>query len=265
MPDDSATWSRAPGLDRRLADTRFRDIRWFSRIDSTNRYLLGEAASAERAPEGRSVEGMVAVADEQTAGRGRHGRTWSAAPGAALLVSVLLRPQLAPERLHLVTLAAAVAASDAVRAVAGFEARVKWPNDLVVDDRKLAGVLAEADGAGAVVVGMGLNVSADAFPEELGDIATACDLHAASPVDRTTLLAAWLLAFDRELGALDHVVAAAAERSATLGRRVRVELARETFSGVASRLTDEGYLVVRADAGEDRIVTAGDVIHLRPT
>ncbi|HEX7527359.1 MAG TPA: hypothetical protein VF327_13675, partial [Gaiellaceae bacterium] len=94
MPDAPATWSRVPGLDRRLAGTRFRDIRRFSCIDSTNRYLLSEVASAEGAP-----EGVVAVADEQTAGRGRHGRTWSAAPGAALLVSVLLRPELPPERL----------------------------------------------------------------------------------------------------------------------------------------------------------------------
>src|SRR5580700_953600 len=112
MPDASATWSRAPGLDDRLADTRFRDIRWFATIDSTNRYLLGEVGATDPAP-----EGVVAVADEQTAGRGRHGRAWSAEPGAALLVSVLLRPQLPPERMHLVTLAAAVAATDAVRAV----------------------------------------------------------------------------------------------------------------------------------------------------
>jgi BirA family biotin operon repressor/biotin-[acetyl-CoA-carboxylase] ligase len=260
MPDASATWRRAPGLDDRLAGTRFRDIRWFSRIDSTNRYLLGEVAATEPAP-----EGLVAVADEQTAGRGRHGRTWSAEPGAALLVSVLLRPQLSPQRTHLVTLAAAVAATEAVRSVGGFEARVKWPNDLVVDDRKLAGVLAEADGAGAVVVGMGLNVKADAFPAELADLATACDLHAASPVDRVALLAEWLRAFDHWLDALDGVLTAAADRSATLGRRIRVELAHETFSGVALGLTAEGYLTVLSDDnGKERIVTAGDVIHLRP-
>jgi BirA family biotin operon repressor/biotin-[acetyl-CoA-carboxylase] ligase len=166
--------------------------------------------------------------------------------------------------MHLVTLAAAVAATEAVRAVAGFDARVKWPNDLVVDDRKLAGVLAEADGAGAVVVGMGLNVRADAFPEELRDLATACDLHAAAAVDRVALLVAWLQALDRRLAALDGVVAAAAERSATLGRRVRVELARETFTGVASGLTGEGYLEVLTDTGAVRTVTAGDVVHLRP-
>lgn len=260
MPDDSATWSRAPGLDQQLAGTRFHDIRWFSRIDSTNRYLLAEVAGPDPA-----ADGVVAVADEQTAGRGRHGRTWSAEPGAALLVSVLLRPQLPPERVHLVTLAAAVAATEAVQAVGGFEARVKWPNDLVVDDRKLAGVLAEADGTGAVVVGMGLNVKPDAFPAELSDTATACDLHAASPVDRVALLVAWLRAFDHWLDALDDVVTAAGDRSATLRRRVRVELARETFSGCALGLTASGYLTVLSDdTGRERTVTAGDVIHLRP-
>jgi BirA family biotin operon repressor/biotin-[acetyl-CoA-carboxylase] ligase len=259
MPDDSATWSRAPGLDERLLDTRFRDVRWFSRIDSTNRYLLAEAAGPDRAP-----EGVVAVADEQTAGRGRHGRTWSAVPGSALLVSALLRPKLPPDRMHLVTLAAAVAATEAVRAIGGFAAGVKWPNDLVVDDQKLAGVLAEADGAGAVVVGMGLNLRADAYPADLRDTATACAIHATRSVSRTSLLCAWLRALDHWLDHPDDVVGTAAAHSATLGRRVRVELALETFAGVAASLTPEGFLVVRADDDTDRVVTAGDVIHLRP-
>jgi BirA family biotin operon repressor/biotin-[acetyl-CoA-carboxylase] ligase len=260
MPDAAATWSRVPGCDAQLDGTRFRDIRWFGSIDSTNRYLLAEATSPADAP-----EGVVAIAAEQTAGRGRHGRTWSTTPGAAMLVSVLLRPHLPPERLHLVTLAAAVAATDAVRAVGGFEPRVKWPNDLVVDDRKLAGVLAEADGAGAVVVGMGLNLRSDAFPADLSDVATACDLHSSIPVERESLLVAWLQAFDRELDALDRIIAAATQRSATLGRQVRVELAREEFTGRAVALTPEGYLTVRTDTGATRTVTAGDVIHLRPS
>ena len=261
MPDAAATWSPAPDLDRRLAGTRFGEIRWFARVDSTNRHLLSEAARG-------SPGGIVAVADEQTAGRGRHGRTWTAAPGAALLVSVLLRPDLPAERLHLVTLAAGVAAADAVREVGAFDARLKWPNDLVVDDRKLAGILAEADGTGrggtgGVVVGMGLNIRSNDFPAELAEIATACDRHCARPVDRIELLIAWLRALDGRLDALDEVVAAAASRSATLGRRVRVELARDDFEGVATGMTDEGYLVVTRDDGTERIVTAGDVIHLR--
>jgi BirA family biotin operon repressor/biotin-[acetyl-CoA-carboxylase] ligase len=256
MPDADATWSPAPDLTDRLAATRFHEIRRFTSVDSTNRHLLQAAARG-------CAEGVVAVADVQTAGRGRHGRTWTTAPGAALLVSVLLRPGLAPERLHLVTLAAGVAAADAVREVGGFDARVKWPNDLVVDDRKLAGILAEVDGIGGVVVGMGLNLRSDAFPPEIAETATAADRHTPKAVDRDDLLVAWLRALDGHLGALDNVVAAAGERSATLGRNVRVELARGTFTGVATGMTPEGYLVVTRDDGTEEIVAAGDVIHLR--
>ena len=240
MTNEPARWN-----DPSLAGTRFHDIRWFERIDSTNRYLLQCAA------EGFS-EGVVAVADVQTAGRGRLGRAWVAPAGSALLVSVLLRPALPAERTHLVTLAAGLAALDAIDALTSVRAGLKWPNDVVVDDRKLAGILAEADGAGAVVVGMGCNVQPTALPAELRDIATAV------PVDRARLLVEWLRAYDARLGALDRVVADATARSATLGRRVRVELARDTFEGTAAALTDEGFLVV-----DGRVVSAGDVVHLR--
>ena len=137
--------------------------------------------------------------------------------------------------------------------LAGADARLKWPNDVVVDDRKLAGILAESDGAGAIVVGMGLNLRDDWFPPDLAATATACE------TDRDELLEQWLRAFDAQLDALDGVLDAARACSATLGRRVRVELARESFDGVARDLTPEGYLVV-----DDRVVTAGDVVHLRP-
>jgi BirA family biotin operon repressor/biotin-[acetyl-CoA-carboxylase] ligase len=220
---------------------RFADIRRFASIDSTNRYLL-ECAS------GGEPEAIVAVADEQTAGRGRLGRSWIAPPGAALLVSVLLRPALAPERLHLVTLGAALALVDVVPE----DARIKWPNDVVVADRKLAGILAEADGAGAVVVGMGCNVRSDWFPSELRDIATATSMP------RDELLDAWLTAFDTRLDAIDEIIDDARKLSATIGRRVRVELPTNAFEGTATALTPEGYLVV-----DDQVVTAADVVHLR--
>ena len=217
-------------------------MRWFDVIDSTNRYLLECAAAG-------AGEGMVAVADEQTAGRGRLGRTWVAPPGSALLVSVLLRPQLAPERVHLLTLASALALIDALP---GTDARLKWPNDVVVDDRKLAGILAEANGRGAIVVGMGVNVRSDGLAPEVRGMAAACD------VDRHELLVAWLRRLHERLDRLEGTIPEAIARSATLGRHVRVELAGETFEGTARALTTEGYLVV-----DGRIVTAGDVVHLR--
>ena len=241
MPAEPASWS-----DPRLTGTRFIDVRWFTVVDSTNRYLLDLAAMD-------TPEGVVAVADEQTAGRGRLDRSWVAPPGAALLVSVLLRPPLPAERRHLVTLAAAVAALDALDELApAAPVRVKWPNDLVIDDRKVAGILAESDGNGAIVVGMGMNVRGDWFPATLAGIADAVD------VDRVELLVAWLRAYDARLDALDDVVDLVTARSATIGHLVRVELGDETITGTAERLTPEGYLVI-----EGRVITAGDVVQVR--
>ena len=118
------------------------DVRRHADLDSTNR----QAADLARAG---APEGVVVVADHQTAGRGRLGRVWDAPPGSSLLMTVLLRPALDAARLHLVTMAVALAAADACAEVAGFVPELKWPNDLVVQDRKLAGILAEAGFEGA--------------------------------------------------------------------------------------------------------------------
>ena len=222
-------------------ETRFADVRRFEEIDSTNRYLLDEARAG-------AAEGVVAVADHQTAGRGRLGRRWESDPGAALLCSVLLRPSLAPERLHLATAVVALAAAVACDRVAGVRPEVKWPNDLVLGDRKLAGVLAEAE-LPALVVGIGINVTA-APPGAacLGD-----------GVDRDELLRVLLAELDRRYGRWDDVAGEYRERCSTVGRRVRVEPAGgEPFEGEAVGVTDEGHLVVG-----NRVVAAGDVHHLR--
>src|SRR2546423_7667400 len=115
------------------AGATFADVRRFAELDSTNRHAL------ELARQG-VPEGLVVVADHQTAGRGRLGRSWEAPPGSSLLMSMLLRPSLAPERLHLTTVAVALAAADACEEEAGFRPALKRPNDLVVDDRKLGGI-----------------------------------------------------------------------------------------------------------------------------
>ena len=240
-----------------MAGTRFGPVHWFTSIDSTNRYLL--AAAEEDAP-----TGLVAVADEQTAGRGRMGRSWQAAPGASLLVSVLLRPDEPREQWPLMTLVAALAAADAVAALAGVEARLKWPNDLVVTDRKLAGLLAEAVPSGALVVGMGLNVHWDDFPPDLADIATACNLCGDRAVTREELLVVWLQNFDARLRARADAVPEAEARSATVGREVRVELAGETITARATGLDASGRLVIERADGTVTHVAAGDVIHVRP-
>lgn len=205
----------------------------------------------------------MAVADHQTAGRGRLGRTWTAPPGSSLLVSVLLRPGLPADRMHLVTAAVAVAASDALLQVAGFRPGIKWPNDLLVDDRKLAGVLAEVEGD-AVIVGIGINVNwPPVLPAELAAIAASANQVAGHDVDREQLLAALLERLGELVDHWDDVSAAYRANCVTLGRHVRVELTHETFVGIAVEVTDEGHLVVELDEGGRLEVAAADVVHLR--
>ena len=258
--DDANAEFARPELARAVEGTGFREVRWFASLDSTNRYLVDEAAAG-------AAPGLVVVADEQSAGRGRLGRTWVAPPGASLLVSALLDRRAPAEERHLALVAAALAAIDAVDEHCGFRPRLKWPNDLVVGDRKLAGLLAEA-ATDAIVVGMGLNVEWDSFPSELEETATACNREG-RPAPRTDLLGAWLRGLDRRLRALadggpatlhsDQLAA-----SATLGRRVRVERARDVLEGEAVALTELGHLVVRTGDGVSHTVIAGDVVHLRP-
>ncbi|HEV3449621.1 MAG TPA: biotin--[acetyl-CoA-carboxylase] ligase [Acidimicrobiia bacterium] len=235
-------------------------IRRFTEIDSTNRYVL-DAARAGAPP------GLVVVADHQHAGRGRRGRAWTAPPGSSLLVSVLLGPPPEPDHAQVLAMAAGLALAAAVRAVAGFDAELKWPNDLVVGDRKLAGLLAETDARGgrvrSVVVGIGCNVTWVGFPPELAETATACDREAGHAVDRGALLDALLDALAAELAALDAVPARYRSRLGTLGQEVRVELATGTLEGAAVDVDEHGRLAVQPPTGPPVLVGAGDVIHLR--
>ncbi len=248
------------------------DVRRFGEIDSTNTWLLAEARAG-------APEGLVAVADHQSAGRGRLDRRWEAAPGAALLASVLLRPVLEPGALHLATALVALSALEACRRTAGVDAGIKWPNDLVVGDAKLAGVLAEADpsagggapGSVAVVVGIGLNIeppgpAASSNATSLGQL-VAAGSGSAVP-SRDALLSAFLRELERRRPELDdaagrHALGSDLRRHCvTLGRAVRVELVTSELIGTATDLTDEGALVVETGDGP-RVVTAGDVVHLR--
>jgi BirA family transcriptional regulator, biotin operon repressor / biotin---[acetyl-CoA-carboxylase] ligase len=226
------------------------------RLDSTNRYLLDAARAG-------AADGLVVVADVQTAGRGRLDRSWEAPPGSSLLVSVLVR---VPERADPgpVVMATAVALAEAVGNVAGIEPALKWPNDLVVADRKLAGILAERDGDG-LVVGVGCNVNWDEFPPDLASTATACNLEAGRSVDRDALLVEFLERLERALRAGTNVIGEYRARLETLERRVRVQPLRgDDIVGRATAVTDDGALVVRDDAGVDHTVVTADVVHLQP-
>jgi BirA family biotin operon repressor/biotin-[acetyl-CoA-carboxylase] ligase len=231
------------------------EVRRFDSLDSTNRYLLDEARSGAPA-------GTVAVADYQTAGRGRRGRNWLAPPGASLLVSVLLRPRLAPGRAQVVTMAAGVALAEAVERIANFAPDLKWPNDLVAGDRKLAGLLAEADGE-ALVIGVGLNVQWADFPLEIAELATACNLECGHAVDRGEVFDAYLERLAARITDLDASTTEYRRRLATIGRRVRVEQGDGDVVGRARDVGDSGELLVETDEGRVVAVHSGDVVHLR--
>jgi BirA family biotin operon repressor/biotin-[acetyl-CoA-carboxylase] ligase len=220
---------------------------------------------AARLAEQGANEGCVVVAEEQSAGRGRHGRVWSSPVGAGLYVSVVLRPRAGT---RLVTIAAGVAIAEAVQAASGLEASVKWPNDLYAGGRKLAGILAEAGasegGIPHLVLGFGVNVRQAALPPDLTSRATSIESELGRPVDRDLLLESCLehLAIryaDLQEGRAAAVLEAWRRRAAsTLWRRVEWECGQTQARGVAENIDDDGALLVRV--GEDVVrVISGEV------
>lgn len=236
----------------------WREITVVQRIGSTNTDLAAQARDG-------AEPGLVLVAEEQSAARGRLDRRWSSPPRAGLWFSVLLRPHVPPGRLGWLPLLAGVAVVAAVRRISGVEARVKWPNDVGVEDRKLAGILTEQV-ADTVVTGIGINVSTRAAELPTG---TSLVLENGANTDRDPLLRAVL----RELGTryaawrdADGDADACGLRdtyrdlSATIGRSVRAELPGGTaHEGLARDVDTTGRLIV-----DDTPISAGDIVHLRP-
>lgn len=246
----------------RLKATRFGEVRWFDEIGSTNDWLMDQAREG-------AAEGLVAIADHQTAGRGRRDRRWTAPPGSSLLFSVLLRPNLPPDRLHLTTAAVALSTAAACADVAGVDVALKWPNDLLAHERKLAGILAESivseDGSGvAVVVGTGLNVNwPPVQPAEIAHLATALNREAGRDIDRAELLVGLLENLDDYVDDWDAVAHDYRARCATVGRQVRVDLGEPgTLEGTAVDVTAGGLLEVEDFRGGRHQVAVGDVVHL---
>ncbi len=239
---------------------------------STNADLLARASR-----DAGLAEGHVLVAEEQTAGRGRLGRSWSSEPGASLTFSVLLRPAaVPPERRGWLPLLAGIAAASAVRTVAGIEAALKWPNDVLVGERKLAGILTEQSPDGsAVVIGTGLNVAtpADALPVSAAGLPATSLLVEGAAVSRETLLLAllgqlegWYRAFRADPDPVrSGVIGAYRPLCATLGRAVRVEMpSGHVVTGMASDIDSDGRLLITGGPGDSPVaVSAGDVVHVR--
>lgn len=243
---------RPPALAKALAKDGWR-VEVLPETGSTNAVVAQRARAGEPA-------GLVAVAEAQTAGRGRLDRSWTSPPRAGLTFSVLLRPDLPPAQWPWLPLWGGLAVAEALRARAGVEAELKWPNDVLVDDRKLCGLLAEVPTPGALVLGIGLNVTTTAVELPHAQ-ATSLALAGARTTDRDTLLRALLRSLTTVLRDPDAARVAYRQRCGTVGRRVRVELpAGRSVEGLAEAVDDDGRIVVDGIA-----YGAGDVVHLRPT
>ena len=252
------------------------NIHCFPQVESTNALALAAAQSESPA------EGAAFLADEQTAGRGRGGHSWHSEPGTGIYCSFLLRPPMSPTDALWLSLVAGIAVHDSVREATGLQADLRWPNDLLLHEKKFAGILTEMSSEAArvqhAVIGIGINVNQDRFPRELEGSATSLRLASGREWPRLDLVAALVRAVDREYRALLRIMAGPvrtpnlrfepiikrveSRSSYAQGKRVHVD-EDGGYNGVTDGLDPRGFLRVRTDRGL-RIVVSGGVRPLLP-
>ncbi len=235
----------------------------YSETGSTNDIALARAA--EGAP-----EGAVVLAEAQRRGRGRFHRKWFSPPGANILASVILRPELHPSLVSQLVIAAAVAVAETLRSLHGLDAHIKWPNDVCVCGRKIAGVLAElsaeAEQINHVVIGIGLNVNMapSQLPKAVRSTASSVQIELGHAISRLDVLGELLVHLERwyerwRRDGFAPVKARWAELSSSLGRRVEVVSGKAKITGLVADLDDDGALTLRLDSGLVRKIASGDM------
>ena len=240
-----------------------RDIQVFEQTTSTNDVI--EKLARDGVP-----EGAVVFAESQTQGRGRLGRQWASPARKGLWFSVLLRPPLRPQAATQLTIASATALRNAIAQQTGLKTEIKWPNDVLISGKKVAGILtelsAEVDQIKYVLVGIGVDVNLDAsdFPAEIRSQATSLKLELGKPVARADLAAAILQHLDREYcrilaGEFGAVASEWEEHCTTIGQRVVIRLGQRTVCGRAESLGEDGALLLRTDHGHLERIVGGDV------
>lgn len=227
-----------------------------------------------RQAKGGAPEGLCIVAREQTHGRGRHERVWTSPRDAGLYFTLLMRPRFDVSIWPLTTLMGALAVGDALREACGLQTDIKWPNDIVIDDRKLCGILAETVETNqgiACVLGVGINLREDAFPSELQDRATSLEAQKGEAPDAQSLLAITMEHLSRRYAQLgEHQGPSAIIRDWTTassfatGKWVRVDTGTEILEGKTCGLEGDGALRVQTIDGQTKVVRSGDVQSLRP-
>ncbi|MGD0649755.1 MAG: biotin--[acetyl-CoA-carboxylase] ligase [Verrucomicrobiia bacterium] len=265
------TWGKTPGRGGDAAPTTRQtgnhvigsEILVFEQTSSTND-VIARMAKSQRG------EGIVVFAESQTKGRGRHGRAWASPRGKGLWFSVLLRPELPLSASPRITVAASVAVARALRRICGVDARIKWPNDVTVNGKKLAGVLTELQGEGdeivAAILGIGIDVNCAAvdFPPEVAEIATSLQVETGRAHDRPALTTAVLQALDECYAAaqtdFDSIIAEWAQLCTTLGKQLVVTIGARRIEGHAQALDADGALLIRKDNGQIERILGGDLV-----
>ena len=255
----------ADDLLSRLGKTKVvgRDIRVFEETTSTNDVI-------EKLARDNVKEGVVVFAESQTKGRGRLGRKWISPARKGLWFSVLLRPKLRPQETTQLTVAAATALLRAIREVTGITAEIKWPNDIVIRGRKVAGILtelnAELDCVKYVIIGIGVdvNLSAGDLPDDLRKLATSLKIETGHIVDRAKLSVQILRELDKDYaricaGKFEAVADEWEQHCLTLGRRVVIHIGDRKVCGRAEALDDDGALLLRTEHGHLERIIGGDV------
>lgn len=233
----------------------------FDRLDSTNDY--GKVLAKQK-----SVHGVLIVADTQTAGKGRRGRVWQSPKGSTISMSLCLEPELPANRVAGMTLVMALAAAEAVNQVAEVKTQIKWPNDIVLNGKKLCGILTEMSFVRdhyVVIVGTGINVNTEEFPEEIKEIASSLKAETGKVISREKLIAAVLKYFEiyYEQYTMTQDLSLLKERYENLlinkGREVQVLDPKGAYTGVAKGITKEGNLVVGCEDGTEQEIYSGEV------
>ncbi len=255
----------ADDLLARLGKTKVigRDIRVFEQTTSTNDVIEKLARDGVK-------EGVVVFAESQTKGRGRLGRKWISPAHKGLWFSILLRPDLRPQETTQLTVASATALRRAIQSETGLKPEIKWPNDILIGGKKVAGILtelsAELDKVRHVILGIGVdvNLGANEFPAELRKIATSLKIETGEDISRAELAAAILRELDADYaricaGKFSAVADEWEEHCATIGRNVTVQIGDRKIRGRAESLDDDGALLLRTEHGRLERITGGDV------
>ena len=239
-----------------------KEILYFDSIDSTNNELKRQAEKGVK-------HGLLAVAEEQTAGRGRRGHAWVSPPGTGIWFSFLLKPEISPDKASMLTIVAAMAVSGAIREVTGLDAQIKWPNDIVVNKKKVCGMLtelsAELSCINYVVIGIGINANMKEFPDEIKDIASSLYIESGKQVKRAYVIEAVGRYFEKyyeafiKAGDLSTIADEYNTMLANAGKQVRIigNDKEEIYTAVG--INPEGGLVVKDDDGNLKEIRSGEV------